>query len=260
MSKRVHEIAKERGLPAKEVLEKLRAAGHQRQGGLLERRRGRRGQGAGQRSAPRRRQRGARGCSAQVRRRQGARRQARDGKGGPGRAPTALVRPRRGAAPARQTQAQAAPQPEAKAARPSDAKPNAPADGDAADARRRRADGGAGRRPARRRRRPAQAPDPRLAAGRARARHRRRSPARGDRFPGFPPRSRRRSAPGVKPAAAPPAPRPAPPRRLRRRGRVASVRRPRSPSPTSVRINSGLDGQGRGGVPRRLRPRRSSRS
>ena len=27
MSKRVHEIAKERGLPAKEVLEKLRAAG-----------------------------------------------------------------------------------------------------------------------------------------------------------------------------------------------------------------------------------------
>ena len=76
MSKRVHEIAKERGLPAKEVLEKLRAAGINVKAVSSSVDEAAAAKALGNGATPGRRQRSTRGCSAQVRRRQGARRQA----------------------------------------------------------------------------------------------------------------------------------------------------------------------------------------
>ena len=102
-----------------------------------------------------------------------------------------------------------------------------------------------------RRRGPAQAPHPRLAPGRARARQRRRPAARGDRLAGFAPQHRRPPRTD-QPASAPAASRAPAPGRVRRRGRVASVdvadgaRRDRR-DPDQL----GVDGQGRGRVSRR---------
>ena len=136
MSKRVHEIAKERGLPAKEVLEKLRAAGINVKAvsSSVDEAAAAKALGNGAHPAA------GNAAPADAPRKSGDGKapaaKPRDGKGGPAgkradgaRAPSAEAQ-----APARQTQSQAAPQPEAKAARPSDAKPNAPADGAGAGA------------------------------------------------------------------------------------------------------------------------------
>jgi translation initiation factor IF-2 len=132
MSKRVHEIAKERGLPAKEVLEKLRAAGINVKAvsSSVDEAAAAKALGngappaagnAGPADAPRKSGDG----KAPAAKPREAKSKAADG----ARAPSAEAQ-----APARETQAQAAPQSEAKAARPSDAKPNAPADGAGAPA------------------------------------------------------------------------------------------------------------------------------
>ena len=136
MSKRVHEIAKERGLPAKEVLEKLRAAGINVKAVSSSVDEAAAAKALGNGAPP------AAGdaAPADAPRKSGDGKapaaKPRDGKGGPaGKGADGARAPRAEAqAPARQTQSQAAPQPEAKAARPSDAKPNAPADGAGAGA------------------------------------------------------------------------------------------------------------------------------
>ena len=76
---------------------------------------------------------------------------------------------------------------------------------------------------------------------RASARRARRRPAtRRDRLAGLAPRARRRRPAAVQPAAAPPASRTAAPRRLRRRGRVASgASRTAVAEPDAIQINSG---------------------
>ena len=136
MSKRVHEIAKERGLPAKEVLEKLRAAGINVKAVSSSVDEAAAAEALGNGAPPA----AGNATPADAPRKSGDGKapaaKPRDGKGGPAgkradgaRAPSAEAQ-----APARQTQSQAAPQPEAKAARPSDAKPNAPADGAGAGA------------------------------------------------------------------------------------------------------------------------------
>ena len=213
----------------------------QRQGGLL----GRRGEAAA--CSQRRRATGAARPQANAApadaprksgRRQGARRQAaRRQRRPPARAPTALVRPRRGAG-ARADRVSAAPPPRRRplAARRRRRRPTAPVPALPPTARPGAPTGGAADASGRRR---AQAPDPRLAAGRARARHRRRPPARRDRLPGFPPRPRRRSAAGSptsRPAASAAAGAAAAsttkrPSRVRRRTAVAE--------PDVIRINSG---------------------
>ena len=76
MSKRVHEIAKERGLPAKEVLEKLRAAGINVKAVSSSVDEAAAAKALGNGAPPAAGNAATRGCSAQVRRRQGARRQA----------------------------------------------------------------------------------------------------------------------------------------------------------------------------------------
>ena len=136
MSKRVHEIAKERGLPAKEVLEKLRAAGINVKAVSSSVDEAAAAKALGNGAPPA----AGNAAPADAPRKSGDGKapaaKPRDGKGGPAgkradgaRAPSAEAQ-----APARQTQSQAAPQPEAKAARPSDAEPNAQADGAGADA------------------------------------------------------------------------------------------------------------------------------
>ena len=136
MSKRVHEIAKERGLPAKEVLEKLRAAGINVKAVSSSVDEADAAKALGNGAPPA----AGNAAPADAPRKSGDGKapaaKPRDGKGGPaGKGPDGARAPRAEAqAPARQTQSQAAPQPEAKAARPSDAKPNAPADGAGAGA------------------------------------------------------------------------------------------------------------------------------
>jgi translation initiation factor IF-2 len=136
MSKRVHEIAKERGLPAKEVLEKLRAAGINVKAVSSSVDEAAAAEALGNGAPPA----AGNAAPADAPRKSGDGKapaaKPRDGKGGPaGKGADGARAPRAEAqAPARQTQSQAAPQPEAKAARPSDAKPNAPADGAGAGA------------------------------------------------------------------------------------------------------------------------------
>ena len=136
MSKRVHEIAKERGLPAKEVLEKLRAAGINVKAVSSSVDEAAAAKALGNGAPPA----AGNAAPADAPRKSGDGKapaaKPRDGKGGPaGKGADGARAPRAEAqAPARQTQSQAAPQPEAKAARPSDAKPNAPADGAGAGA------------------------------------------------------------------------------------------------------------------------------
>ena len=222
MNKRVHEIAKERGLPAKEVLDAPAGGGRRRS-----------------RRPPRRSTR---------------RTPAACSDGGDGQAPDAPA-PAGGAAPAPRGQrpAVANERPQrgptrlelGRAGRHAPTLPRVDAPQPAARRRAAESDeladghGGRDGRAARRSRDRPQAPDARLAPGRARARHARRPAARGDRLPGFAPRARRRGGPPSQPAAAAPAPRSAPARRLRRGGRVASLAAPRVAEPDAIQINSG---------------------
>ena len=136
MSKRVHEIAKERGLPAKEVLEKLRAAGINVKAVSSSVDEAAAAEALGNGAPPA----AGNAAPADAPRKSGDGKapaaKPRDGKGSPaGKSADGARAPRAEAqAPAHQTQSQAAPQPEAKAARSSDAKPNAPADGAGAGA------------------------------------------------------------------------------------------------------------------------------
>ena len=228
MSKRVHEIAKERGLPPKEVLQRLQAAGLKVKAvsSSVDEADARRvlgdGNGAAQSqaSAPA----GAPGREQPRRDGAGERSQPAGGESRPDRGssrPKARpVRPRASRPSPGRVRAQAQPQPEPQS-QPSGRRPPA-----------RRSDGPAGEsgQP--------QAPDARLAPGRARSGQRRRPAARGDRLASFAPDHRRAPGPD-QPAAAPAAPRtPA--------ARVSTTKRP-SPRPSqtalaepdAIRINSG---------------------
>ncbi|HET7051571.1 MAG TPA: translation initiation factor IF-2 [Solirubrobacteraceae bacterium] len=130
MSKRVHEIAKERGLPAKEVLEKLRAAGINVKAvsssvdeAAAAKALGNGGSRPAAAAAPERPSRKSGDGKAPAAK-------PREAKGGAGKAADGARAPRAEAQePARETQAQAAAPADATAAPPSEAKPKASADG-----------------------------------------------------------------------------------------------------------------------------------
>ena len=134
MSKRVHEIAKERGLPAKEVLEKLRAAGINVKAvssSVDEAAAAKALGNGGSRPAANAPAADAPAKSGEGKSRDGkAAAKPRETKGGGNKAGDGARAPSAGAqAPARQTEAQASAPADAKAAAPSDAKPNVPDDG-----------------------------------------------------------------------------------------------------------------------------------
>jgi translation initiation factor IF-2 len=134
MSKRVHEIAKERGLPAKEVLEKLRAAGINVKAvssSVDEAAAAKALGNGGSRPAANAPAADAPAKSGEGKSRDGkAAAKPRETKGGGNKAGDGARAPSAGAqAPARQTEAQASAPADAKAAAPSDAKPNVADDG-----------------------------------------------------------------------------------------------------------------------------------
>ncbi|MGZ4196978.1 MAG: translation initiation factor IF-2 N-terminal domain-containing protein, partial [Solirubrobacteraceae bacterium] len=134
MSKRVHEIAKERGLPAKEVLEKLRAAGLNVKAvsssvdeAAAAKALGNGGSRPAATAAPERPAGKSSDAKAGNEARADKPRQAKAGDGKPAdgaRAPRGEAQ-----APAREAQAQTAAPAEAKSAAPAEAKSEAPADG-----------------------------------------------------------------------------------------------------------------------------------
>jgi translation initiation factor IF-2 len=134
MSKRVHEIAKERGLPAKEVLETLRAAGINVKAvssSVDEAAAAKALGNGGSRPAANAPAADAPAKSGEGKSRDGkAAAKPRETKGGGNKAGDGARAPSAEAqAPARQAQAQASAPADAKAAAPSDAKPNVPDDG-----------------------------------------------------------------------------------------------------------------------------------
>jgi len=139
MSKRVHEIAKERGLPAKEVLETLRAAGINVKAvssSVDEAAAAKALGNGGSRPAANAPAVDAPTKSGEGKSRDGkAAAKPRETKGGGNKAGDGARAPSAEAqAPARQAQAQASAPADAKAAAPSDAKPNVPDDGAGAPA------------------------------------------------------------------------------------------------------------------------------
>jgi translation initiation factor IF-2 len=149
MSKRVHEIAKERGLPAKEVLEKLRAAGINVKAvsssvdeAAAAKALGNGGSRPADAESPAKPARKSGNAKADNKATADKPREAKSGDGKAAGSNAGTRAPRAEAqAPARQTQAQADAPTEAKAAPPTDGKPNgdgagAPADGAADGANR----------------------------------------------------------------------------------------------------------------------------
>ena len=268
MNKRVHEIAKERGLATKDVIERLKAAGVNVKSAsssvdedaavrVL-------GNGGAPRAASSRQSAtgGRDGASREKSARQAAPRKAAG--------ETARAAGSKSAAP-RATASERTPS--ERSAPSAAASEHAPARASGEDSPRAAGGGGqtvssegqtagADERPGRERgwsaafgrrwRERPQATHPRLFAGRACAwRGRRQTPGR-DRFTSFAPRTRRRRSTAIEPAPSAPAPRATAPRRLRRRGRIPSLVPYRGRRAGRDSGQLGVDGQGRRRVSRCL--------